>query len=274
MLVAAAGCAPEPRARVAAGDSPTQPAPPLAPPSTAPPAPPPEAAEPPPPAPAPELPPDVVLARPVTVPVDGSRPLRVTHAPATESRALVYLHGVCGDVTAVDSWSGAATRHGTLIELLGDTRCTGSTRYRWTSSTEALAGRIEQALATVRAARGGLLHTDQVVLVGYSQGAIRAEALAKRYPERFPWVLLGGVPVTPAAESFSAVRSIALVGGQREGLAHLRAGEDALRAAGRRVKSFILPRAGHGEFGPNANRVMGEAFDWLLQCQADATCTG
>jgi pimeloyl-ACP methyl ester carboxylesterase len=172
---------------------------------------------------------------------------------------------VCGDVTAVDSWSLAATRHGTLIELLGDTRCNGSSRYRWTSSTEVLEGRIEAALAAVRSARSGLLDTDRVVLMGYSQGAIRAEALAKHYPERFPWVLLGGVPVTPAAESFRGVVAVALVGGQREGLAHLRAGEEALRSAGRPVQSFILPGAGHGEFGPDADRVMGDAFGWLLR---------
>ncbi|MCA9592160.1 MAG: hypothetical protein KC776_02590 [Myxococcales bacterium] len=268
-LLLLGACAGEPAARVASAEAKPRPAPVPAPepthvPSAAPPV-----------APPPELPSDVKVGVPLSLDVEGSRPLRVVHAPARQTRALIYLHGVCGDVTAVDSWIGAATRHGTLIELLGDTRCKGSTRYRWTSSTAVLMQRIDAALSRVRDARGGLLDVTQVVLIGYSQGAIRAEALAKHYPERFPWVLLGGVPVTPNADSFTSTRSVALLGGQREGLGHLVAGREALEKAGRRVKSFVLPSAGHGEFGPDADRVLGEAFDWLLaQCQADATCTG
>ncbi|HET9953590.1 MAG TPA: hypothetical protein VFQ61_03755, partial [Polyangiaceae bacterium] len=56
----------------------------------------------------PTLPGDTVLDRPVLVPVPGDKPVLVLHAPATNTQAIVYLHGLCGNVRAVESWKEAA----------------------------------------------------------------------------------------------------------------------------------------------------------------------
>lgn len=200
----------------------------------------------------------------VSLDVEGDRPVYVAHANASITRAIVYLHGVCGDVFAVRSWLGAATRFGTLVAPLGDKPCPGGKRFKWAGSTADLQSRIERALAAVKTARGGNLDVEQPILFGYSQGASRAEFLVERYPARYSLLVLGGAPLQPSTARLRSARHIALLGGEREPRAHMERGLAELRRAERSVRLFVLPGAGHGEYGTDAARVLSEVFEWLL----------
>ncbi|HEY3667184.1 MAG TPA: hypothetical protein VGL19_14340, partial [Polyangiaceae bacterium] len=63
----------------------------------------------------PVMPPSYAL-----VDASGDKPVRVLPAATPGPRALVYLHGYCGDVNAVGAFVPAAAAHGTLLALLGD----------------------------------------------------------------------------------------------------------------------------------------------------------
>lgn len=197
--------------------------------------------------------------------VPQDRTLLVAHAPAGVRLAALYLHGVCGDIDAIRSWAEVAAKHVTLIALLADEPCaSGSSRYRWTSNTPRQERRLAAALSAVKAARGGLLDTDQALLIGYSQGALRALALREAYPERYPRLLLGGLPAQPPNERVRGVERIALLAGAREGKAQVESTLKAFNAANISAQLFILPQAGHGQYGPEAPRVLDESLSWLL----------
>ena len=214
----------------------------------------------------PPLPPGVSPGEPVVLKVPKDRPIHVIHADPGVRHAIVYLHGVCGDIYAIRPWGDVVVKHGTMVALLGDGSC-GKTsgRYRWGSDTRALDARIDRALGVVKEARGGALDTDEVTVFGYSQGAGRAEALAKRYGDRYTRLVLAGLPAAPSAASFTRARSIAVVTGEREPTTIVDAGLEILRGASKRAELFVLPEAGHGQYGPDARRVLSEMFSWLYQ---------
>ncbi len=197
--------------------------------------------------------------------VPKDKPVLVAHAPAGVRRAALYLHGVCGDIDAIRSWAEAAAKRFTLIALLADERCGNGGRYRWTGNTAAQERRIDAALESVKQARGGALDTDTRVLIGYSQGALRALALRAQYPERYPWLLLGGLPTETPASRVAGVRRVALIAGEREGKSHIEATAQHFTQGAISSQLFILPGAGHGQYGPRAAEVMSGAFEWLLQ---------
>ena len=56
-----------------------------------------------------------------------------------------------------------------------------------------------------------------------------------------------------------------MMAGSRDRQDRMRAGERAFRAAGIPATYRVLPGAGHGEMGPEGERVMGEALAWLQE---------
>jgi pimeloyl-ACP methyl ester carboxylesterase len=222
-------------------------------------------------APAPTLPPGLKPGTLVTVPVPGDRPATVVHGAATTRRALVYLHGVCGNIEAIGSWAEPASRFGTVVALRGDRKCDVPGRYRWNQDTVLLDMRIDRALAAVAEARRGLLDTQGPALIGYSQGATRAMELARRFPDKYLLVALGGSPVAPGIDRLSGARAIAVFGGERESMEAMRRGFDELVAAGKRSRFFVLPGAGHGEYGPEGASVMSEVLEFLFEGPPEAS---
>ncbi len=210
-----------------------------------------------------ELPDGVVPGEPGFLPVPNDRPAFVIHAGAENRRAIVYLPGLCGNVRAVEAWKQAAARSGTLVGLLGDKSCGGG-RYHWGKSLDVIEARIERALVAAKAARGGMLDIEHPILFGYSQGADRAERLAQRYPRKYLRVVLGGSPNEPGLKRLGEAQAIAVFGGELETFGRMQAGAEVLAAAGKTARFFLFPRAKHGDFGPQGNRMMGELFDWLL----------
>jgi len=189
------------------------------------------------------------VAQPLDIDVDGDRSLRVAHAPAGERRAIVYLHGMCSTPDEDVADMAEITRvHGTLIAVKADQPCPdGGTK--WTADEEAIQGRIDRALETTARARNGELDKMRLTIIGESQGASRAEALARRYADRYPYVVLVGAPTRPRVESFPSAAAVAVVAGEREAQKDSVAGADVLAKAGKKARFFEIPLATHGTFG-------------------------
>jgi pimeloyl-ACP methyl ester carboxylesterase len=211
----------------------------------------------------PVLPDGVEVGVPTVVPVPGDRQLLVFHAKASNQRAILYMHGHCGNVHAVESWSEVLADSGTLIAVLGDRNC-GNGRFKWGKRLDLIQARLSNALTVVKAARGGLLDIEAPILFGYSQGADRAEVLVARYGQRYRRVVLGGASRKPRLSRLGSTEAVAVFGGELEMTGHLRAGAEVLAAAGKSARFFLLPGAKHGQFGPEGKRVMNEVFSWLF----------
>lgn len=208
-------------------------------------------------------------ARPRDVSMPGDRPLRVALAAPSEDRAIVYLHGMCGAEEGADVWADRATAHGTLITLRADVPCGDRPGYKWPKDAGAIQARIERALTRVGELRGSPMRTEDVWLIGYSQGAHRAERVAAAYPHLYRTLALGGPPTAASPERLRHARHIAVFGGEFEDTSHMVEGYLQLYGAGLDTRFFTLPRAGHGGFGPEGPRVMSEIFSFLAASSAN-----
>jgi predicted esterase len=206
-----------------------------------------------------ELPSGLKIGEPAEFHLEGDRPLRVTHARANQQHAIVYLHGMCGDSRGADGWADLAAERGTLIVVRATEPCPDRPGYKWPKEVEEIQSRIDVALA------GGLLNQSVVTLIGYSQGANRAEKLAALNPQRYPLIVLGGPPTQPSPELLHSTQRVAILGGELEDTTHMELGDLALRQAGVPSHFFLLPRAHHGDYGPEGRRVISEAFAFLDQ---------
>lgn len=220
---------------------------------------------PPSPEPAKRLPPGVLPGVAADLPIAGDRAVRVVHGGPTSTRALVYLHGMCGNPEAMGDWAALASHYGTLIVLRADVPCGDRPGFKWPTDIALIQSRIDRALAAVAAQRGGLLDQRELLLIGYSQGAHRGERLAAAYPDRYPYLILGGPPGVADPERLANTRGVAILGGEREDTSHMQAGLVQLESAGLKARFFTLPGVGHGAYGPRGPQVLGEVFAWLLE---------
>jgi pimeloyl-ACP methyl ester carboxylesterase len=170
---------------------------------------------------------------------------------------------MCGDPQGAEPWIDLATQRGTFIVVRANVPCPDRPGYKWPKEVEAIQERIDAALSLVKDERGGLLNTDVITLIGYSQGAHRAERLAQAYPSRYPKLVLGGPPTPPEVASFPAKPRIAILGGELENTDHMQQGYHDLLDGGLSARFFVLPRTHHGGYGPEGRRVMSEVFEWL-----------
>jgi predicted esterase len=194
------------------------------------------------------------------------RPIRVLAPPGAGKRALVYLHGYCGDVNAPGAFVPAAAAHGTLIALLGDQPCKDKPgRFKWSNDIHGLDERIKRAVRLVNHALKLELDVKDITLFGYSQGAVRAESLARYYSKHYPRVILGGPPRRPKPEHFKGVQTVAVFGGEKEDTHDMLGGAEDMIAAGERAHFFLLPGVDHGDFGGEiaGNRAIGEVLDFV-----------
>ncbi len=194
------------------------------------------------------------------------RPIRVLPAATPGPRALVYLHGYCGDVNAVGAFVPAAAAHGTLIALLGDQPCLGRPgRFKWSNDIRGLDGRIQRAVRRVNRALGLRLDPDDITLFGYSQGASRAESLARYYGSRYPRLILGGPPQRPKPAHLLRAKAVAVFGGELEDTHDMVGGAAELAAAGLRAQFFLLPGVDHGDFGGESagNWALSQILDYV-----------
>ncbi|HYP99188.1 MAG TPA: hypothetical protein VER96_11020 [Polyangiaceae bacterium] len=218
--------------------------------------------------PAPTLPTHIPVTPPDYEVLDAGsdRPIRVLPAAQPGRRVMIYLHGYCGDVNAVGAFVPAAAAHGTLIALLGDQPCKDKPgRFKWSADPHAQDQRIQRAIRLVNRTHGWDLDPNDVTLFGYSQGAVRAEALVRYYAKRYPRVILGGPPRRLKVEHFKHVRAIAVFGGELENTSNMVGGADDLIAAGFRARFFLFPGVDHGDFGGElaGNLALSEILEFV-----------
>jgi predicted esterase len=206
--------------------------------------------------------------------VKGDRAIEVVVGPMDQSQVIVYLHGVCGNPLAFESWALAASQHATFISMRGDLACKKTKgRYKWSYDFATLNTRIDRAIAAANKLRWDLVDSVQpaeldksnVVLIGYSQGAHRVESMAERFKDRFPRVVMIAPALEPQLAKLKHSERVLLIAGEKDAKRHIRKGYDKLRRAGRTVKYLELPGARHGEYGPDAQRVMAQGLDWLYK---------
>ena len=208
----------------------------------------------------PPVPPHAPLGQDIDIPDD--RPAYVLPGDPGDSRVIIYLHGMCGDATAADFFREAVRAHGTLIALRGDTPCDNG-RFKWRDDASKIQTRIRAAFQRVNALGGGGLDLERALLFGYSQGAERAERVAALYPKQYPRIVLGGPPTKASPRRLAHTQRVAILGGELETTENMRAGYDALVAAGIASRFFTLDCAYHGYFGANPETQLAEVLTWV-----------
>lgn len=208
----------------------------------------------------PPAPPHAPIGQNLEIP--GDRAAYVLPGNSGDPRVIVYLHGMCGDVTAPDYFRESLRQRGTLLALRGDTPCAGE-RFKWRDDPSRILQRLRAALKRLNEQQGTELSLDGVILFGYSQGADRAEKLAQRYPVLFPRVVLGGPPMRASAVRLARAQRVAILGGELETTETMRAGADALQTAGIACRYFTLECAYHGYYGTRPEQQLSEVLDWV-----------
>ena len=163
------------------------------------------------------------------------------------------------------SFMGAAASYGDAVAVQGDHRCGGDEAMRrWGSDLDRIESRIDAAF---RAASMDV--PGEAALVGYSQGADRAERLAGKSPQRFTRVVLISSPVVASPQRLKGAKAVAIGVGELEGRASTLESFRRLKKAGVATAWFLLPKARHGEMGPDAQRVMASVLKWLEHPEGD-----
>lgn len=173
---------------------------------------------------------------------------------------LVFLHGMCSHgLGYAQSFQWSAAQKGTLVAPQGDVPCNEKTLAKWSQDIDGIDTRIVGAYRALGEA--GLV--DDIAVIGYSQGASRAEALARRFPERYTRLVLIGAPEVPNPVGLSGVRAAVMMAGERDNQEVMKDGAAAFRGAGIRTIFQSIPEARHGEMGPHPEETMGRALEWL-----------
>lgn len=172
---------------------------------------------------------------------------------------MAFLHGMCGHgLGYAQAFQFSAATKGTLIAPQGDVSC-GGPFSKWSGDVTALDARIVQTFQT-------LLPPDdaaEVTVIGMSQGAERAVALARRYPQRYTRLISMDAPTALRPGELRTLRAAVMMAGERDRQDLMRQSAQALKASGVPVTFMVIPQAGHGAMGPTPEQTMGSALDWL-----------
>jgi pimeloyl-ACP methyl ester carboxylesterase len=203
-----------------------------------------------------EVPAPAVEVVEMAVPKDRTiYPLR---GAKTHRNKAVMLAGMCSNPAwYLNTFPNAAVEYGDFVGLQGDVVC-GGVSTKWSSNSPL----IERRMATAFD-EAGMGDLRDVTVVGYSQGAERAEWLAAYDPARFTRFILIGGPIVPSPERFAHAHAIVLMAGSLDLQTLMREGVERLTKAGIPATFMALPGARHGQMGPEAEGVMERAFAWL-----------
>ncbi len=197
-------------------------------------------------------------AGPRTLGVDGDLDAYVAGDGAP---TIVFLTGSCTHpLASLKAFETAGAAHGGILALQGDLPCKGDdpALRRWSPDTVLTSARIDAALT----AAGALRSTD-LTLMGYSQGAERAEWLARRFPAKYTRFVLMAGPVVPAPSRFSGARAVVALAGHGDVRENMAEGARRLRRASIPALYLEVPGAQHGELSAAIDPVVGQALDWL-----------
>lgn len=200
----------------------------------------------------------------IDVPGEARDPYVVDGNPSVR-RPIVYLHGMCGDPKEdLDAWGNIAKQHGTIIAVMGDVPCPDKPgRLKWSTDASAIDARIDTVVKAVSEARGLRLEPEEIVVIGESMGAARAELLATKFPDKYTRLVLVGSPQTPSPQNLKGVKAVANLAGEKERQSMMKEGTRALESAGTPTRFWELPEATHGNYGPDGERIMNEALGFV-----------
>jgi pimeloyl-ACP methyl ester carboxylesterase len=180
---------------------------------------------------------------------------------------LVFLHGMCGHgLGYAQAFQFAASKYGTIIAPQGDISC-GGVWSKWSTNLDALDARITRTFRAL----GHVDPIDDILVLGYSQGASRAEALVRKWPKRYTRLVLMGAPSAPSVRGLRDLRAAVTMAGERDRKDLMRAGSRSLLAVGVPTVFRIIPEATHGAMGPTPERTMGDVLTWIYENQRPAT---
>jgi pimeloyl-ACP methyl ester carboxylesterase len=200
----------------------------------------------------------------VDVPGENRDPYVVDGNPSVR-RPIVYLHGMCADPKEdLDAWGNIAKQHGTIVAVMGDVPCQGKPgRLMWSTDAAAIDAKIDAAIKATAEARGVKLEPGEMVVIGESMGAARAELIATKFPDKYSRLVLVGSPQTPSPKNLKGVKAVANLAGEKEQQTMMRQGTKALENAGMPTRFWELPEATHGNYGPDGERIMNEALSFV-----------
>ena len=200
----------------------------------------------------------------VDVPGEPRDPYVVAGNPSVR-RPIVYLHGMCGDPKEdLDAWGNIAKQHGTIVAVMGDVPCPDKPgRLKWSTDASAIDARIEAAVKATADSRGQPLEPSEMIVIGESMGAARAELLATKFPDKYTRLVLVGSPQTPSPQNLKGAKAVANLAGEKERQSMMKQGTRALETAGTPTRFWELPEATHGNYGPEGERIMNEALGFV-----------
>jgi pimeloyl-ACP methyl ester carboxylesterase len=193
-------------------------------------------------------------------PDDGPPTFVMRGGPRGPAR-LVFLHGMCGHgLGYAQAFQFSAAKKGLLIAPQGDVSC-GGVWSKWSSDVAALDARVVDVFRHL----GETEPIQDIVILGMSQGATRAEALARKYPKRYTRLISMAAPAALRAGDLRQLRGAVLMAGELDRQDLMRASARALSASGVPATFMLIPEARHGAMGPTPEKTMGQALDWLWE---------
>ncbi|HKY40620.1 MAG TPA: hypothetical protein VJN18_32015, partial [Polyangiaceae bacterium] len=109
--------------------------------------------------------------------------------------------------------------------------------------------------------------STDITVIGMSLGATRAAALVQRFPERYTRLIAMAAPSTLGA-GLRSLRAAVVMAGERDRQDLMKTSERSLRGRGVPVTFILIPGATHGAMGPEPERTMGAALDFLAQAES------
>lgn len=201
------------------------------------------------------------------VPVPGDRPAVVVRGAREHRLQMVFIPGMCVHPGGyVMSFQHAAAARGDLVAVQGDVSCGGDgSMRRWSSDLEAMDRRIDAAFRA-----SGLGEPHDVVVIGYSQGAERAQRLVARWPEKYRSAVLLASPVVPSTRELGRARAVVTMAGTHDqSLPMMRGAVAPLRRASVPATFVEIPGARHGSMGTEPERTMEAALDFVENPSTD-----
>jgi pimeloyl-ACP methyl ester carboxylesterase len=199
---------------------------------------------------------------------EGNPPVFVVRGSDLGPDKLVFLHGMCGHgLGYAQSFQHASARKGTLIAPQADIVCGEGPGAKWSQDVAALDTRIVAAFKALGASEP----IQDICVIGMSQGATRAAALARTFPQRYSRLVSMGAPTAVDTTGLGHLRAAVLMVGSRERKDLMLASERALQHKKVPAKSLVIPDADHAGMGPTPEQTMSEALDWLWSNSRSST---
>lgn len=186
-------------------------------------------------------------------------PIFVTRGGPRGPARLVFLHGMCGHgLGYAQSFQFSAAARGTLIAPQADVSC-GGVWSKWSADL----GKLDERIVETFRALGHAEPIDDILVIGMSQGATRAEALAKKWPSRYTRLISMDAPTALRPGELRSLRGAVMMAGERDRQDLMRQSQRALERTGVPVAFVLIPQATHGAMGPTPEQTMSSALSFL-----------